>query len=271
MVRKKVGLTIKYIILGIALVWIIFPIFWIVSISFKIPGDIFHWPPVWIPDSITVDHYVRAFKLGGFAIKNSLIIAGCSTIGVIAVSSLAAYSISRWETGGTQFTFGLLTLRMLPPVALVFPVYLVFVKLGWVDTFRAITIMHMTFNIPFGVWILKRFFADVPREVEENAQIDGCSELGVLLKITLPLTAPGLIVTAIFCFIFSWQEYAFALILTRKEVTPISVFLTRSFGGEAVLWGEIGALSTISMIPMFVLGIAIRKYLIRGLTLGAIK
>ena len=267
--KVKVG---RYFIVGLALIFALFPIVWIIVTSFKLPSEILHSPPIWIPHELPVAHYIGLQELGGYkSFKDSLIIASLSTGAVIIIGSLAAYSITRWKTGGKNFPFGLLTLRMLPPVAVVFPVFLFFRQLGLIDTYYAVILMHLVFNLPFTIWIMRGFFQEIPLEVEESARIDGCSEVGVLWRVVLPLSAPGLVVTAMFCFIFSWQEYPFALILTRRRVIPLSVFLPTCFGQQMIFWGEVGAVAVISMLPLFVLGILGRKYLVRGLTMGTIK
>ena len=267
--KVKIG---RYVIVGLAVIFALFPIVWIILTSFKLPSEILHSPPIWLPRELTFTHYIGLQELGGYkSFKDSLIIASLSTASVIIIGSLAAYSITRWKTGGKNFPFGLLTLRMLPPVAVVFPVFLFFRQLGLIDTYYAVILMHLVFNLPFTVWIMRGFFQEIPLEVEESARIDGCSEVGVLWRVVLPLSAPGLVVTAMFCFIFSWQEYPFALILTRRRVIPLSVFLPTCFGQQMIFWGEVGAVSAISMLPLFVLGILGRRYLVRGLTMGTIK
>jgi len=270
--KVKIKAILRYIIIVIAVILALFPIIWIVLTSFKTPSEFLHSPPIWIPRTPSFIHYIGVQKLGGFkSFKDSLIIASSSTLLSILIGSLAAYSVARWRTGGKRFTFSLLTLRMLPPVAVVFPVFLFFKQLRWIDTYRALILMHLVFNLPYTVWMMRGFFMEIPREIEESALIDGCSEIGVFSKVVLPLSSPGLVVTAIFCFIFSWSEYPFALVLTRDKVIPLSVALPGFFGQQMVFWGEVGAISTISMLPLFVLGVLARRYLVRGLTMGAIK
>jgi len=268
----KVVKIVRYVIVGLAVAFALFPIVWTVLTSVKFPSDILHSPPIWLPKKLTFVHYIGVQELNGYkSFKDSLIIAGLSTACVIVIGSLAAYSVTRWKTGGKSFLFGLLTLRVLPPVAVVFPVFLFFKELRLIDTYLAIILMHLVFNLPFTVWMMRGFFWEIPQEAQESARIDGCSEVGVFWRVVLPLALPGLIVTAMFCFIFSWQEYPYALILTRRRVMPLSVFLPSLFGQQMIMWGEVGAISTISMLPLFVLGILARKYLVRGLTMGTVK
>lgn len=268
----KVKIIVRYLVLGLMMSFVLFPIVWIILTSFKVPSEIQHSPPIWLPRQLTLSHYTGIQELEGYkSFKDSLIIASLSTGSVVTIGSLTAYGVTRWKAGGRNFPFFLLTLRMLPPVAVVFPAFLFFKELGWIDTYRVIIIMHLVFNLPFTVWMMRGFFREIPRQIEESARIDGCSEAGVFWRITLPLSTPGLLVTAIFCFIFSWQEYPFALVLTRQRVIPLSVFMPSMFGHQMTFWGEVGAVSTISMLPLFVLGILARKYLVRGLTMGAMR
>jgi len=269
---KKVKKGIYYFIVGLAVIFALFPIVWMILTSFKLPSEFLHSPPIWLPHQPSFTHYIGLQQLGGYkSFKDSLIIASSSTLLAITIGSLAAYSITRWRTGGPHFLFGLLTLRMLPPVAVVFPVFLFFRVLGWIDTYYTVILMHLVFNLPFTIWVMRGFFQEIPLEIGESARIDGCSEAGVFWRITLPLSTSGLVVTAVFCFIFSWQEYPFALVLTRTRVIPLSVFLPACFGQQMIFWGEVGATFTISILPLFALGILARKYLVRGLTMGAIK
>lgn len=270
--RQRTKVNIRYIILGLAVIGVLFPIVWIILTSVKVPSEIYHSPPIWIPRELIVSHYIGLEELGGYkSFRDSLIIAGSSSALVVLIGSLAAYGVARWRAGGKNFPLALLTLRMLPPVAVIFPVFLFFRILGWIDTYRIIILMHLVFNLPFVIWMMRGFFREIPIEIEESAKIDGCSEAGVFWKVSLPLSAPGLVVTAVFCFIFSWQEYPFALMLTRQRVIPLSVFLPSMFGQEMIFWGEVGAVSVISMAPLFILGILARRYLVRGLTMGAIR
>ena len=269
---RKLRIWGRYGIITFALLFALFPIVWIVLTSFKTPSEVIHSPPIWIPREPSFNHYVGALKLRGLtAFKNSMIIASASTVLSLLLGSMGAYSIAKWGTGGKLLPLSLLAMRMLPPIAVVFPVFLIFKTLQWIDTYRAVILMHLTFNLPFSIWMLRGFFAEIPKEVEESARIDGCSELGVFGKITLPLAAPGLIATGIFCFIFSWSEYPFALVLTRRNAITLSVVLPGYFGSEMIFWGEVGALSTIAILPLFILGILVKKHLTRGLTMGAVK
>uniref|UniRef100_A0A7V4TK81 Carbohydrate ABC transporter permease n=1 Tax=Candidatus Caldatribacterium saccharofermentans TaxID=1454753 RepID=A0A7V4TK81_9BACT len=262
----------RYVLLAVALVFFLFPITWIILTSFKVPEEFLAHPPKWIPKRPTLTHYVSVSNLGGYrALKNTLVIASFATAISIALGTPCAYSLARFNVGGKNLPLWFLSHRMLPPITVAFPAFLLFRSLGWIDTYQAIVTMHLTANLPYVIWMMRSFFKDIPVEIEESAQIDGCSIFQVFWKISLPLSAPGLIATAIFCFTFSWCELLFGLVLSRTEVVPLSVQLPRYFGQQMTFWGEIGALSTLSMLPIFTLVLLMQKFLVRGLTLGAIK
>jgi multiple sugar transport system permease protein len=160
---------------------------------------------------------------------------------------------------------------MLPPIAVVFPVFLMFRVVGWVDTYQGLTLLYAAFNTPYVIWMMRGYFRDVPREIEESALVDGASVLRVFWLITLPLASAGLIATAVFTFIFSWNEFLFAVVLTRAQVVTVPVAMSAYFGSQSTFWGEAGALSVVASAPVFVLSFLVQKYLTRGLTLGAVK
>jgi multiple sugar transport system permease protein len=143
--------------------------------------------------------------------------------------------------------------------------------LRWLDTYQALILTHSLVNLPFAVWMLKGFFEELPQELEEAALVDGCGRLGAFARVALPLVAPGLVATALFCFMFSWNEFLFALILGRSRVTPITVNIAGMIGGHEILWAEISAVSIMASVPIIVMAIVLQRYLVRGLTLGAVK
>ncbi len=159
----------------------------------------------------------------------------------------------------------------MPPVAVIFPFLLVFKTLKWVDTYQALIIVYLTFNLPYAVWMMRGFFQEIPKVIEESALVDGCTPFGTYWRIALPLATPGLVATGVFCFIFSWSEFFFAVTLTRSDAVTLSVHLANFFGKMMVMWGEVGALSVMAMIPLFFLSFVVQRYLVRGLTLGAVK
>ncbi len=263
---------IRYFIIIVFLFFFLFPIVWIVLTSFKSPGEFLSHPPKWIPREPRLTHYFAVARLGGYhALKNTLIVSSLTTVIAVLLGTPCAYSLARFNTGGRNLAFWFLSHRMLPPITVAFPMFLLFRALGWIDTYQVLITVHLTFTLPYVIWMMRGFFRDIPLDIEESAQIDGCTPWQTFIHITLPLAAPGLVATAIFCFIFSWCELLFGLVLSRTEVVPLSVQLPRYFGQQMTFWGEIGALSTLSMLPIFALTLFAQKFLVRGLTLGAIK
>jgi multiple sugar transport system permease protein len=159
----------------------------------------------------------------------------------------------------------------LPPVAVVFPIFLLFRLIQWVDTYQGLIILYATFNLPFVVWMMRGYFQDVPVEIEESAMVDGASRMRSFWAITLPLSLPGLIATSVFTFIFNWNEFLFALVLTRTRVITMPVSLSGYFGAQSSFWGEAAALTLIATIPVVVLTLLMQRHLVTGLTLGAVK
>jgi len=141
----------------------------------------------------------------------------------------------------------------------------------WIDTYQAIIIVYLTFNLPYAVWMMRGFFKEIPSSIEESALVDGCSPFGAFLRISLPLVTPGLVATGVFCFIFSWMEFFFAVCLTRSRAITLSVYLPLFFGKQMVMYGQIGATSVMAMLPLFVMSFLVQRYIVRGLTLGAVK
>jgi multiple sugar transport system permease protein len=270
--RKRLSITWRYVIAILAIVFFLFPIVWIFLTAFKTGDEFLHSPPVWIPHSPTLRSFAHVVKTGGLrSLMNSLIISISTTGLSLLVGSLAGYGLARFKVGGNNLPFFILSQRFMPPVAVIFPFLLVFKTLKWVDTYQALIIIYLTFNLPYAVWMMRGFFQEIPKVIEESALVDGCSPFRVYWSIALPLVKPGLVATGVFCFIFSWSEFFFAVCLTRSNAVTLSVHLANFFGKMMVMWGEVGALSIMAMIPLFFVSFVVQRYLVRGLTLGAVK
>ena len=159
----------------------------------------------------------------------------------------------------------------MPPVAAIIPVYILMKNLHWLDTPWALITVYLTFNLPFVVWMMKGFFEDIPREIEESALVDGCSELGIFSRIAVPLAAPGLAATAIIIFIFAWNEFLFALILTATKAVTLPVGILGYMRETGINWGYMTAGGVLSLIPVIIFTSLSQRYLVKGLTLGALK
>jgi multiple sugar transport system permease protein len=270
---KTRGYIVRYVIIAIALIFFGFPAFWIATIAFKNSSEYFRNPPVWIPANPNIQQNLdKVIRTGGLtAVGNSLIVTVCATLIALLIGTLAAYSIARYKTGGNNFAFWILSQRFLPPVSIVFPVFLLFRALRWVDTFQGLIVLYATFSLPFVVWMMRSYIREVPLEVEESAQVDGASRLRTIFAITLPLALPGLIATGIFTFIFNWNEFLFALVLSRTNVITYPVKMTSYFGPESAFWGEAATVSLIATAPIVIVTLLMQRYLVTGLTLGAVK
>jgi multiple sugar transport system permease protein len=269
--------VITVVVLIAALAFFMFPVIWMFLTSFKTEAEYFSYPPVFIPEDFSFRNYFNAMAFppdgrGGLqGLRDSLIIASATTVASVLIGSLAAYSLSRFKTGGDNFSFWILSTRMFPPVAAALPLFLIFKQIKLLDSHLALIIANTVFSLPFVIWLLKGFFDELPTELEEAALIDGCSYWGAFTRVALPLVTPGLMATALFSFIFAWNEFMFALILTRRTVRTLTIIVPSMVGGHEILWGEIAAIGTVAIIPGILLALLLQRYLVRGLTLGAVK
>ncbi|MBL8156896.1 MAG: carbohydrate ABC transporter permease, partial [Anaerolineae bacterium] len=243
--------------------------------SFKTQNQIFATPPVIIPpsDQWNLDNYIAALtESGGLqAVRDSLIVSISTALVSVGVGALAAYSLARYRTGGDQFAFWILSTRMFPPVASAIPLFLIFSELKLLDSYWALILANTIFNLPFAIWLLKGFIEDLPRELEESALIDGASTFGAFWRVTLPLISPGLVTATLFTFVFTWNEFMFALLMTRRTVRPLTVMIQSLAGGHEILWAQIAASGVIAIIPGVLLVLFLQRYIVRGLTMGAMK
>jgi multiple sugar transport system permease protein len=269
--------SVVLLVLLVVLIFFMFPVVWMFLTSFKSEAEYFSYPPVFWPKSFNLRNYVNSMAFppdgrGGLqGLRDSFIIAAASTLASVVIGSLAAYSISRFKTGGENFSFWILSTRMFPPVAAALPLFLIFKFLRLLDNHLSLIIANTIFNLPFVTWLLKGFFDELPAEMEEAAMIEGCTHLKAFRLIALPLVAPGLVATSLFSFIFSWNEFMFALLLTRRNVRTLTIIVPSLVGGHEILWGEIAAIGTLAIIPGILLSLLLQRYLVRGLSLGAVK
>ncbi|WP_017872465.1 ABC transporter permease subunit [Candidatus Caldatribacterium saccharofermentans] len=267
-IRRVVFLVVA---LGITLAFM-FPLVWVVLASLKTRLEIFVLPPKWIflPTLQNYRDILHSDFL--YQLKNSLLVAAISTGVSLVFGSLTAYGFSRYPIRGSDnILFWILSLRMLPPIAVVIPFYLLFRSLGLLDTTLALVLVYCIFNISFSIWVLKGFFDEIPIELEEAAKLDGYSPAQVFFRVSLPLVRPGLATTAIFCLIQSLNEFLVALTLTtRKAVTaPVGLAKLQTFLGTD--WGRISAAAVIFMVPVVVFTVFVRNELIRGMSFGRMR
>jgi ABC-type glycerol-3-phosphate transport system permease component len=255
------------------IVWSLGPIVWIVMTSLKTRLDIIAAPPTFffVPN---LDAYARAFGTNGIVtqLQNSIVVSLATTAASLALSVLAAYAFSRYRfPGRTVLMVGLLAARIFPPVAAVVPLYMTASDLRLVDTLWILIVIYTALNIPFAVWLLKTYIDTVPREIEESAVVEGAGLLRTIFRITLPLIAPGVMATAVFVFVLAWNEFMFAYMFTAIDARTVPVVLSAARGDEIIFWQDLAAQATLLILPTIVLGFLMQRYLVRGLSAGAVK
>jgi len=283
--QRKTSVVVEILRYGaifLVLGFFVFPIFWMVLTSFKPEEAIMVSPPRFF-FTPTLENYAHALydKNFLFYIKNTLIISVISTAIVVAFGSLAAYSFARYNVGDGHILFFILSTKMMPAIAVILPYFLIFRDVGktaigkslhlGLDQHGALIVSYVMFNLPFAIWLLVSFFQDIPRSLEHSARLDGLSRLQVLRKVTFPLAAPGIAVTAVFTLIFCWNEFLFAYILTRKVASTVTVGVESFFTLQGILWGPVAAAATISVAPMLIFVLVMQRYMVRGLTFGAVR
>lgn len=262
-----------YLVCVLLTIITLFPIYWMVIISMRSKLEIFAGPKLY-QTSIFIDNYYRPlFKdIYGKFLINSLIIATGNTGLVLLLAMFASYAFSRFRIfgSGTLF-FWTITNRMAPPAAFILPFFLIFTKIRLIDTHIGLILLYCIFNLPFAIWLLKGMIDVIPRELDEVAAIDGCSILGTIWHVILPVAKPGLAVTAMMIWIFSWNEYLFASIMTSMKARTITTGLAEFVTIIGTNWGEMAAVSVVCLLPAVIFLGYIQKYIITGLTFGAVK
>jgi multiple sugar transport system permease protein len=270
--RRTLRLIARYAAAIVVTVVFLFPVYWLFMIAFKTPEEIFHSPPVWYPARIQFANFAVLFKDGdAVTVGNSLFIAGCSTLISMFLGTLCAYSLARFKTGGENLSVWIISQRMIPPIAIVFPLFLLYVWLGWVDTYYGMILLYTAFNLPYVIWMMRGYIEDVPIDLEQSALVDGCTRWQVLLRVVFPMVRTGLFATAVFTFVFAWNDFIFALVMTRSAVTTYPVQVTHYFGAQSNFWAKIAAMSMLGTLPVLLAVAALQKYLVRGISLGAVK
>ncbi|HEX9043909.1 MAG TPA: carbohydrate ABC transporter permease [Candidatus Limnocylindrales bacterium] len=271
--RRRTKATITYVGLIVAMFVILAPYAWLILSSFKDRVDAFAIPPK-LFFTPTLDNYIVAFQQKGFAqnLLNSAIVSTLSTALALIVGVPAAYSLARFRfRASSLFMMFLLAARMLPAIVLAVPLFILFNDVHLIDNYASLVLAYLTFNLPFAVWMMRGFFLGVPPEVDEAAVIDGCSYFGAFFRAVLPLTYGGLAATAIFCMINSWNEFLFALILTGRHTATLPVAIPQLLTPWGTFWGQIAAVGTVTTIPVLIFAFAVQRYLVRGMTGGAIQ
>jgi len=274
--RVRVGLTVlRWIGLAGLVVFALFPCYWMLVSSLRPQQELFTVPPRLLPGTLTIQWYevvLSATRMPRYFL-NSAIISTASMIVSLAIATLGAYSLTRFRYSGQQILLlSVLTSYVLPPVLLLLPLYLTLGTLGLINTYAGVIVTHITFTVPFCLWLLRSFFKTIPLDLEEAAMVDGNSRLGAFFRIVLPLALPGILSTGLFGFILSWNEYLFAsVLLTGEARKTVPIGIAEFIVQFDIRWGEVMAASSLATIPVVVLFSLIQRHFVRGLMAGAIK
>ncbi|WP_380055423.1 carbohydrate ABC transporter permease [Falsihalocynthiibacter sp. SS001] len=266
--------------LFIAMSIICVPGLWVVLNSFRPTVEIMAKPPVWIPQSLSLDHYRAMFSgagEGGVPVvqyfTNSLIISVTSTVIAILIGMAGGYAFARFKFKGKSAIFiGLMLTRAVPGVALSLPLFIVMAKTGLIDTHIGLIVVYIAMNVPFTIWLIDGFFRQVPPDLAEAAEIDGCTRWQAFWRVEFPVARSGIASAGIFAFLTSWNEYALASQLTRSSFSKTMPVGLRDFTSEFTInWGGMCALAVLMIIPALILTFIVQKHLIAGLTFGGVK
>jgi len=285
-IQIKINSALPYAVIFIAFIAFMIPVFWIVTTSFKRPKDIMTMPPTLIFEptlnnysvallgkedlSVTAGHTVSVeFPK---AIFNTAVISVGSTILALLLGIPAAYALARFNFHGKNFVaYFTLSIRMLPIIGLIIPFYLLFSRLHLLDKHIGLIIAYQTLNLSYVIWMMKSFFGELPRELEDAATVDGCTRLGAFTRIILPLSLPGLGATSIFSILICWNEFMLPLILAGTNVKVITVGIYSFIGFKEIAWGPLTAAATIVTLPMLIMILFVQRSLVSGLAMGATK
>jgi ABC-type glycerol-3-phosphate transport system permease component len=272
---RLIKYAILYAVLLVLAAIVLLPFYWMVVSSFRPPEALFSSKPsLWL-SSLSLEHYAHVLRRTNFVaqFKNSVIVALCTTLVCILSGSFAGYSLSRFKIRGRFLVSVVIFLTMMFPATVVLiPLFLVFRTLRLLNTYWGLVIAYATFALPFCTWMMKGFFDSIPMELEEAAIVDGCSRAGAMFRVALPLAAPGVAATAMFGFLLAWNEYLFALTFTTSEdMRTLPVGLTLFSGEYYTNYGALMAASFMVCIPVLVFFLYANRYMIQGLTAGAVK
>ena len=270
--RRKIKGLILDILIAVVVIGSVFPFVWMVMTSFKTRIQTID-PSVWFFHP-TLENYRAIFQKRDMFmyINNSIIVVVLTTLASVLLGTFAAYGLARFQFNRKEdVAYWILSLRMLPPMAVVIPFFLLGRFIGLLDTHLLLVIVYLSFNIPFTIWMMRGFIEDIPRELEEAAWVDGCSRFQAIRYIIFPLIAPGVAATSVFCVIQSWNEFPLAFFLTSFNARTLPTTVTFFLTVLGVTWGEMAAVGVIATIPVLIFALIVQKYMVRGLTFGVIK
>ncbi|HEY4140217.1 MAG TPA: carbohydrate ABC transporter permease [Pseudolabrys sp.] len=284
---RRITTIVRYVVLSLWALMAFFPIYWIVSTSFKVDTQWFAWPPYYFPDPPTLSNYMNVwfgaeeYTQTQYAISsqkplislwNSTVIATISTFLSVFFGSIIAYGVSRYKILSEARMFQLLMLRMIPPIVIAAPLSLYYSAIGLLDSRTGLILVYFLTTLPYAVWMTKSFIDEVPREIEQAAEILGASRWRTIFEVVLPLIRSGLVATFLFILILTWSEYLLALILTKTDVTTLPIELSKYQGStEGRVYGRQAALAVGITVPLMIVGLIIRKHLARGFSFGMVR
>ncbi len=272
--KKQSPLSTALTYAGLVAVTLFFllPMLWILRTSLITKVEAYQIPPKMLV-SLTLENYVAIFTNNPFAkyFYNSFGVALLSTILSVLLGSMAGFWVARFSNGNNKIKLAILATQMIPPIVLVIPMAIIVKRLGLDDTWLALIVAYLTFNLPYVIWMLISFFEGVPRELDEASEIDGCTRLQAYFKVIMPLAAPGLMATAVYSFLVSWNEFIFALVLTGLKSRTLPVAIANLETQQGVMIAELCAATIVVIMPVIFLSLFIKKYLVNGLTFGSVK
>ena len=271
----RLATLVRWAVLALILAIVFVPMYWIVVTSFKTGRQILLSQNVYAPEPFTIENYLYLFEESRFALwfRNSAITATASTLLSLLIGTAGAYALTRLRFPGRR-TLGAVVLvtYLVPPGLMFIPLYQTFIKIGYTDSLGTLILAYPTFLVPFVTWLLMGFFRAIPRQLEEAALVDGATRVQALVHVVLPLAAPGLLAAGLFCFTLSWNEFLYALIFIADDSQKtLPVGLSEFVVSDFAFWGQLMAAAALASLPVIVVYIYLHKYMVQGLTAGAVK
>lgn len=276
MVRKRLGRVATIPFLLVSSVFFLFPIYWTITMAFKQRHQILVKTPEWFPQSWHIDNFIEIFQRGsvGTYFFNSIVVSLVTVALTLLVSSMGAYGLARFKfRGKTTIAYSIFVVRVVPPLVYMMPFYIMFKAIGLTDSLAGLVLVYVTLALPLAIWLFIGFFEEIPQAVFEAGLIDGCSEYSLYFRIALPLVSTGMVVVALFTFLAAWNEFSLALVLTNHDANktlPIGIN-TMIMNQKERPYGFLAASGTVAMLPAIILALTTQKYMVQGLTAGAIK
>ena len=263
-----------YGLLALFVIMVAVPLFWMVTTALKSNKDLYE-DFSYLPHRPTFEHFVRVIQRDDLLtnIWNSFAVASVTTVVTVVVSAFAAFSIVRYKYRGRDWVGRLILFKYLLPTAMLFvPLYAIVVAMGLGNTLKSLMLTYLSFTVPFCTWMLMGYFRSIPPELEEHAMVDGCSKIGALFRILFPLSAPGIVASAIFSFTLSWNEFLLALVFTSDQTTmTVPIKLSMMVVGDQYIWGQLMAGAVLASVPITILYFLGQRFVVQGLAAGAVK